>query len=100
MKSSAVQLYTKVLIVLLFLTVLTVLVAKPVSGIDLGLFSGLIAFAIATLKATFVAAIFMHLKEDNQLNRFIFFSGFFFLFIMFIFIYFDIITRVTETSPL
>ena len=50
--------YMKVLSILLFLTVLTVLVAQ----IDFGFFNILIAMGIATVKAVLVLLFFMHLK--------------------------------------
>ena len=92
--------YFNVLMVLFVLTVLTVLVARPVSGIDLGIFSDAIAFLIATVKATFVAAIFMGLKYQNKLHTVCLVSGVFFLLLLFLVSKIDIASRVLEQSTL
>ena len=90
------SLYTKVLSTLLVLTVLTVLVAQ----MDFGVFNVLIAMGIASVKAVLVLLFFMHLKYDNKLFPVIFFTGVFFLAILFLFCEFDIITRIPESSVL
>ncbi|HWU44541.1 MAG TPA: cytochrome C oxidase subunit IV family protein [Bdellovibrio sp.] len=90
--------YLKVAAVLFALTILTV-VAHQFHE-QLGSFAGPIAFLIATVKASFVLLYFMHLKDDNNMNRVIFASGFFFLAVLLIFSVIDIVTRVVETSPL
>ncbi len=92
--------YAKILGVLLVLTAATVLVAKPVSGFDAGHLNALIAFAIATVKAAFVLAIFMGLKYDKKLNLVIILSGVFFLIVMFSFSVLDIYTRIKVDSTL
>lgn len=92
--------YVKVLLTLLCLTALTVLVAKPVSGLDLGIFNTFVAMLIATIKAGLVAAIFMGLKYDNRLNLVVFFCGLFFLLLFFTFSYMDVATRTIEKSTL
>ncbi len=92
--------YFMVLMALLFLTVVTVLVAKPVSGMDFGHFNTFIALFIATIKGGMVAAIFMGLKYDNKLNLVVFFCGLFFLMLFFLFSYLDVATRVLEKSTL
>ncbi|MCB0351349.1 MAG: cytochrome C oxidase subunit IV family protein [Bdellovibrionales bacterium] len=86
--------YQKVLGALLVLTVLTVAVAKPVSGFDAGMFNTFIAFSIATIKAVLVLAIFMGLKYDKKLYLVIFLTGIFFLIVMFSFSVLDIYTRI------
>lgn len=86
--------------ILLFLTVVTVLVAKPVSGFDAGFLNVFIAFFIATVKASFVGAFFMQLKYENKLYLVIILSGVFFLLTIFGFVGFDVATRVIEVSPL
>lgn len=88
--------YLTVLLTLLFLTVVTVWI----SGIHLGPISMFVAMAVATVKALLVLAYFMHLKYDSNMNRIMFFAGVFFLFIMFIFTYGDIITRIAQNSTL
>ena len=92
--------FAKVLLALLFLTIITVLAAKPVSGLDFGVFNTLIAMAIATVKATLVASIFMGLKYDNKQNLVVFITGIFFLFLFFTLSFLDIASRVLEKSTL
>lgn len=92
--------YVKVLALLLFLTFITVIVAKPVSGFDLGHFNALLAFAIATVKAVAVGLIFMGLKHESKVSRNYFLSAIFVLFILFIYVAFDIVTRVVVQNPL
>jgi caa(3)-type oxidase subunit IV len=60
---------------LLFLTFVTVWVA----GIDLGRLNFLVAFAVATLKASLVALFFMNLLYDRRENGAIFATSFLFL---------------------
>lgn len=90
--------YLKVAGVLFGLTFLTVIAHQFHE--QLGVLAAPIAFLIATVKAVFVLLFFMHLKDDNNMNRIIFGSGFFFLFILFLFSVIDIVTRVIEVSPL
>lgn len=92
--------YRNVLIVLLILTVATVAFAPPVSGLHLGFFSTILAFAIASVKAGLVLAIFMGLKYDNKLNLGIFITAIFLLFTLLFFCASDIWTRIVETSTL
>jgi cytochrome c oxidase subunit 4 len=75
------KLYTKTLIALLVLTVITVAAA----GVDFGSGNVVIALTIATIKATLVALFFMHLKYDKPVNAVIATAGFLFLglFLMF-----------------
>ena len=90
--------YLKVAAALFALTILTV-VAHQFHEV-LGALAAPIAFAIAMIKATLVLLYFMHLKDDNNMNRVIFASGFFFLAVLLLFSVVDIVTRVTEVSPL
>jgi cytochrome c oxidase subunit 4 len=92
--------YAKVLVALLFFTVLTVVVARPVSGFDAGILNAFIAFAIATVKAALVIAIFMGLKYDKKTNLAIFLTGIFLVIVMLSFSVMDIYTRIIYTSPL
>lgn len=55
--------YRNILLVLLFLTVLTV----GVSRIDLGAWNTVVAIVVATIKAMLVACFFMHLKFEKKL---------------------------------
>ncbi|MCB0342189.1 MAG: cytochrome C oxidase subunit IV family protein [Pseudobdellovibrionaceae bacterium] len=92
--------YAKVISVLLVLTVLTVAVAKPVTGVDFGFLNTFIAMLIATVKASLVLAIFMHLKYDNKLNLMVFLTGVFFLLVLFAFTYTDIVSRIPVFSTM
>lgn len=92
--------YTKVLGLLLFLTFVTVIVAKPVSGFDLGHFNTFLAFAIATIKATAVGLIFMGLKHESKVSRNYFLAAILVLLVLFIYVAFDIATRVVVANPL
>ena len=91
------KLLTNVCIALAVLTVLTVATAKFMS---LGAIAPLVAFAIAGGKAYLVMAYFMGLKYDDPLNRLIFGSSFFFLFLLWIICAIDIWTRYTQTNTL
>ncbi len=84
--------YLNILLVLLGLTIITV----AASRIDFGFMNTVIAMIIATVKASFVLAIFMHLKYDNMINRVIFGTGFFFLLVLFAFSIGDIFTRYSH----
>jgi len=84
--------YRNILLILLFLTVVTV----AASRVDFGFLNTVIAMLIATVKASFVLAIFMHLKYDNMINRVIFGTGFFFLLVLFAFSITDIFTRYNQ----
>lgn len=88
--------YIKVFSALIVLTVVTVAAAQ----VDFGALNTLIAFAIATVKAVLVMAIFMHLKYDDRLNTVIICSSFFFLILLWLFSYADIYTRVFQPSTL
>lgn len=92
--------YVKVLLVLLGLTVLTVVVAPPVTGVHFGIFNAFIAFAIATVKATLVGAVFMHLKYDDKFYALILGTSVFFLILLFLFSTLDWSTRVIQHSVL
>lgn len=92
--------YAKILAALVILTVLTVAVARPVSGFDAGILNAGIAFLIASIKAGLVLAIFMGLKYDKKLHFAIFLSAVFFLAVMFTFSVLDIYTRIHVESTL
>lgn len=85
--------YLKVFGALIFLTVITVLAAQ----VDFGVLNPIIAFAIASVKAGLVLAIFMHLKYDNMMNRVIIASSAFFLLVMYFFCIVDESTRIVIT---
>jgi cytochrome c oxidase subunit 4 len=90
------KIYINVFASLLVLTAITVWVAQ----FDFGMFNGIIAMGVATIKATLVALYFMHLKYDDKVNALCLVSAFFFLFVMFIFIYVDIASRVPQLNTL
>ncbi len=81
--------FLNVLIALLFLTVITV----AASRVDFGSANLLIAMLIATVKASLVISIFMHVKWDTAINRVVFLSSFLFLSLLLIFTLSDQATR-------
>jgi cytochrome c oxidase subunit 4 len=81
--------FMRVLIALLFLTFVTV----GASRIDFGGANMLIAMAIASVKASLVIAIFMHLWWDTAVNRIMFLGSFLFLSLLFLFTLADQGTR-------
>lgn len=90
--------YLKVAGALFALTFLTVIAHQ--FHHQMGAFAAPVAFAIALVKAVLVLLYFMHLKDDTNMNRIIFASGFFFLAVLLFFSVLDIWTRVVEVSPL
>ena len=90
------RVYFKVFLVLVAFTVVTVL--APL--LDLGIFAAFIALLIASIKAFFVMAYFMHLKYETGINRLIFGSSFFFLFLLLLFCVTDILSRVSVENTL
>jgi cytochrome c oxidase subunit 4 len=90
-------LLTKVLMILFVLTVLTVVTAK---FLHLGVLATPVAVVIAVAKALLVMAIFMGLKYETKLNRAMFATGFFFLFVLIFFCVLDIFSRYHQTSTL
>ena len=80
---------------LMVLTVVTVWIA----GFDFGVANTFIAMAVATLKASLVAAIFMHLLYDDRLNTLIFVFGLLFVALFFIFTLTDVLSR-TYIDPM
>lgn len=94
--AATIRTYTKVVGALFGLTILTVIAHQ----MHLGAFAAPVAFFIAAVKAALVLLWFMHMKEDNMMNRAIFGSGFVFLLLLFFFCAVDISTRVVERSTL
>lgn len=90
--------YLKVAGALFGLTFLTVIAHH--FHVQLGAFAAPIAFLIATVKAFLVLLWFMHLKDDTNINRVMFGTAFFFLFVLLFFTVLDMATRVVEVSPL
>ena len=79
----------KVLLTLLFLTIITV----AVSRVDLGALNFTVALLIAIVKATVVGLWFMGLKYDKKENALIFVSSFLFLAIFIILTGTDLLFR-------
>ncbi len=88
--------YMQILLVLLFLTVVTV----AVSRVDFGVLNTFVAMGIASVKAGLVLAFFMHLKYDDKLYLLIILLSVFFLVVMFFFSQLDIVTRVLQLNTL
>lgn len=83
------SLYLGIFGALLVLTVITVAVAQ----VDLGPFALPVAMLVAVVKATLVAAVFMHLWFDNKLNLMVFIVTLLFLAIFITLTAFDLLTR-------
>ena len=88
--------YVGVLGALLFLTFLTVLASR----FDFGSMNTVINIGIASIKASLVLAIFMHLKYDDKLYLVVFLTGVFFLIVMYFFSVLDIFTRIPVNNIL
>jgi cytochrome c oxidase subunit 4 len=86
---SSAAMFTKVLVTLLILTVITV----GASRVDFGSANMLIAMAIASVKASLVIAFFMHVLWDTAINKIVFLSSFLFLSLLFVFTLADLATR-------
>lgn len=84
------KVYFSVIALLLVLTVVTVAVAQ----VHFGAWNTVIAMLIASIKAGFVLAYFMHLKYDNKLYLVCFGTGIFFLIVLYLFCWLDITTRI------
>ena len=82
--------YTRNLIGLLILTVITVVVA----GFDFGSANVVIALTIASLKASLVALFFMHLRWEKKINAIIAVAGFLFLGLFLLFSALDMKSRL------
>jgi cytochrome c oxidase subunit 4 len=84
------KIYTRNLLALLILTIITV----GASYIDFGPANVVIALVIASIKATLVALIFMHLLYEKKINAVIAGAGFLFLGIFIMFCLLDTDSRV------
>jgi cytochrome c oxidase subunit 4 len=82
--------YFKILGLLLVLTAITVAAAQ----VNFGPWNTVIAMLIASIKAGFVLAFFMHLKYDNKLYLVCFGTAVFFLAVLYFFTSLDIMTRI------
>ncbi|MFM7200392.1 MAG: cytochrome C oxidase subunit IV family protein [Myxococcota bacterium] len=81
--------YLGVWISLMVLTAITVWIAQ----FDFGAYNAVVAMAVATIKASLVAAFFMHLYWDEKMNTIAFLSSFFFVGLFFTFTFADGMTR-------
>jgi cytochrome c oxidase subunit IV len=81
--------YKVVLVILLFLTAITILV----TWVDAGSFTVAIALGVASVKATLVLLYFMHLKFDNWLIKAFVALVFLLLVIIFVVTFFDYLFR-------
>jgi cytochrome c oxidase subunit 4 len=86
------QFYWGIFSALIVLTLLTV----KVSYYDFGSANIIIALVIATMKASLVAAFFMHLRHDNLFNTIAFLAAFLFLAIFILLTYDDLGVRPRE----
>jgi cytochrome c oxidase subunit IV len=91
---SSSAMFFSVLVVLLFLTIVTV----AVSRFDFGSANMLIAMGIASVKASLVIALFMHVKWDTAINKIVFLSSFLFLSLLFVFTLADLATRRMDSD--
>lgn len=91
------ELYVKILVTLLVLTVITVAAAQVHLPHALAV---IVALSIASVKAVLVGMYFMHMKYDDKLYAAIMGSAVFFLILLFAFAWGDFITRVGENSTL
>ena len=83
------KVYAATLAALLAFTAIKVFVAQ----FDFGSVNVVVALTVATIKATLVALIFMHLRWDKPLNAIIAVSGFLFLGLLLMFCLTDIDAR-------
>jgi len=81
--------FLRVILALLFLTIITV----AVSYLDFGSGNMFVAMAIASVKVSLVMTFFMHLKWDTAINNIAIISSFLFLSLLFIFTLADYATR-------
>jgi cytochrome c oxidase subunit 4 len=91
---SSTQFYVGIFVALVVLTILTV----KVSYFDFGSANIIIAIIIATMKASLVAAFFMHLRHDSLFNTLAFLAAFLFLAI-FILLTYDDLGRRARVDP-
>jgi cytochrome c oxidase subunit IV len=83
------RVYATILVILLFLTSVTIMV----TWIDAGAFAVAIAMGVACVKATLVLLYFMHLKFDNWLIKVFVALVFVLLIIVFLITFFDYLFR-------
>lgn len=89
------KIYFQVIGLLFVLTAITVAAAQ----INFGPWNVVIAMVIASIKAGFVLAFFMHLKYDHKMYLVCFGTAIFCLVVLYFFSWLDILTRIL-VSPL
>jgi cytochrome c oxidase subunit IV len=87
--------YVVVWLVLLFFTGLTYFTGKA----HLGGWALPIALAIATIKSSLVAIIFMHLRESSGATRLVFVTALVFVGLLLLFTVADVATRFSLSTP-
>ena len=87
--------YVGILVALLFLTGLTTAVAY----VDLGVFSTVVALAIAVTKMLLVALFFMHVRHSTKLTKLVVVGGMVWLMILLLLTMTDFVTRNTIGVP-
>jgi cytochrome c oxidase subunit 4 len=87
--------YVVVYVVLLILTATTYITGT----MHLGKWAILIALAIATIKASLVAIIFMHLRESGAATRLVFVTSLVFVALLLILTVSDVAPRYTLATP-
>lgn len=70
--------YVGVFLFLIAMTITTVLV----SYVDLKAWNGVVALTIATMKATAVVLIFMHMRYNHRITQIVIVGALFFLFLL------------------
>jgi caa(3)-type oxidase subunit IV len=96
------QTFGGILFALFILTFLTV----AVSRFDFGSGNMLIAMLVASVKASLVISVFMHMLWDTTINKIMFLSSFLFLGLLFLFAFADLFARADfelrhdEVAPL
>ena len=83
------QTFMGILLALLFLTFITVFISR----FDFGGANMWLAMAVASLKASLVIAVFMHMLWDTTINKIFFISSFLFLGLLFLFTFADLLAR-------
>jgi cytochrome c oxidase subunit IV len=83
------RLYATILVILLFLTAITIIV----TWFDAGAFAIAIAMGVASIKATLVLLYFMHIKFDNWLIKALVGLVVLLLVVIFVITFFDYLFR-------
>ncbi|MFN7963715.1 MAG: cytochrome C oxidase subunit IV family protein [Thermoanaerobaculia bacterium] len=86
---SPLRVYVGVFLALMVLTAITV----GVAFVDLGPLNNVVALGIAVTKATLVVLFFMHVAHSSRLIKLSVVSSIFWLFLLFVFILADDLTR-------